>query len=220
MRRSGRTVRWGALACLACLGWAGSADYQPQPEPPATSLGVLIDPALTLPEQLAQPLRLADKPGGALQTYSAGDLAYLETDYEQARLLIYAQQPGWWGVTLREATAGSALRWLPAQAGQHWQSYASLLSAERLRYPTAAWDGRLAKRAGGLLRAQTSLPPASGLQFDLLGQRERFGQTWFHIAIRANVCTHGEASPVLARGWLPLRRRDGALNLWYYPRGC
>lgn len=62
----------------AGLGWAGSADYQPQPEPPATSLGVLIDPALTLPEQLAQPLWLADKPGGALQTYSAGDLAYLE----------------------------------------------------------------------------------------------------------------------------------------------
>ena len=137
-----------------------------------------------------------------------------EYDYEAPGAVVVAQQRPWFKVRLADGAA-----WVRASAQAEFYPLERLYE-ERLTYLTTAWDGRLAKSAGGVTQAtRTPVTPAPSVRV-ISAQRES-DQLWFYVEVLSySGCEPGEEPKVTERGWVPAYSPSGERSIWFHSRGC
>jgi hypothetical protein len=151
---------------------------------------------------------------------------YHESGYEEPALAVFGRRVAgpvettrgtWYRIAIDRE--GRRFGWLRSEAPFH-ELAALVASKERLTYLTPAWRGTLygrpgAERARPALRSSDPRPqrPYRALRPTMIG-----GQLWIEIELLAGVCEGEER--VIDKGWVPVRNVSGALNAWYWSRGC
>ncbi len=130
------------------------------------------------------------------------DAAFQNTHQSPPQVVVFDSRPGWFQVGLANADnwRGAKRAWL--QASPVWRFRAVASEAE---------SSRLATRAFG--------PESRDVR--VLGLRTVSDALWAEVEIvNQSECASIEPPKVRARGWIPVHAPSGALNVWYYARGC
>jgi hypothetical protein len=118
------------------------------------------------------------------------------------QVLVFASQPGWFQVALENHGEWRSAKRVWLQDSPIW------------RFHDAASDAaqkELAERAWG--------PESRDVR--IVGFRTIAGSLWSEVeVVNESECSSASPPRVRARGWVPAHAPSGALNLWYYPRGC
>ena len=146
-----------------------------------------------------------------------GGLKGAENAYERTGAFVYGLENGW--VRVRHVDDGvETTGWLaPGDAGA-CHSLAELLTTG-LTHLTGGWDGRLWRRPG--LREPVDLvAPPGAHDVDVHQVRPVDGELWARVTLISPAWCGEPPLESGPSGWLPVHGLTGALNLWFYSRGC
>lgn len=144
----------------------------------------------------------------------------LESGYEHKAFIVLERTGRRVRIALREGSA-----WMDDADASAFASYPTL-TIDHLAYLREGWDQRVWRIPGGAQAEAASriwLEQESDgvIDVDVLEVRVVRGQPWVHVRPAVGRCG-GDPPPesTLPSGWVPAYRPSGAVNVWFYSRGC
>jgi len=237
-----------AVIALSLAFGSAAAEHEPLSEPPDGMVGLLQLPMLfgTGACSRFQPKRVqlfseprANRPLGHIRvtkpwvfaedggcsghevgvflgTQPAEPLPTLEYDYEAPAAIVLAKSGPWCQVMLQSRAA-----WINKECLPGFLSVQELLRDKMLYLRPGALA--LAKQApqGTAFKPPPMWISAEQVSVSLMASKIIQGEIWLHLsASHINTCEADPKPEEVERFWLPLRDTNGALQVWYYARGC
>lgn len=169
----------------------------------------------------------------------ATQFTMLETSYEYPSVLVYGRmnnprQGDWIQVHI-----DGEPKWLRMQDARNFSTYTSLFDLGRVAY-LLDQDIMIAENPGGKTIRKVFTPSDQNIttssthwnpEISVIGEAtitlfsqetgKRTTRNWFKIKVTDQPSCGGvEEAKVIAEGWIPARRDDGEISVWFYPRGC
>jgi hypothetical protein len=146
---------------------------------------------------------------------------FAEAGYEIPALLVAAiADDGWYRVDLPGLQGAGA--WIHSENRFH--SLIELLAGpDHLTYlDPRTFDGWIYAEPNGArtqLERRAATAGSAETPYEALGHAIVDGRLWLHVSVLDRVCVGTEPRQV-ARGWIPVKTRDGAPQAWFWSRGC
>lgn len=139
-----------------------------------------------------------------------------EYDYEAPGALVYDRKNGWYLIAARLDNV-TVQGWVAPKSAGTFHSLENLL-IKGLAY-VQKWDGRLYS-AGDFSSKIRKFRTRKQQDIKVLSTRRTGDVLWLEVEVLDKGHCDETISTVLAKGWIPARRRNGTTQVWFYSRGC
>ena len=179
-------------------------------------------PGMIPPAQI-QPVPLHSHPTGkspVVAMISSPDAVETkEFDYEARAAVVYEMADDWVLVRMMVDSSSYELGWIHPNWRGPFHPVEDLFKSG-LCYLTTDWDGFLYVDAGNSKVVSKTKPNGQTRDIDILEMRKLRDRLWVVVELLGPGRCEGIEPEIVAKGWLPVHKRDGKLNVWFFSRGC
>ncbi len=141
-----------------------------------------------------------------------------EFDYEAPAAIVYETAGGWVLVRMVESSKYT-FGWISPEARGLFHPVADLLRSG-LCYLTNDWEGVLYADTDTLKVTTRIKTNQQTRDINILQTKNLRDQLWLEVELLGPGRCEGNDPKVVARGWVPVHKRDGKRNVWFFSRGC
>ena len=179
-------------------------------------------PGLVSPAQI-QPVPLHSHPTGkspVVAMISSPDAVETEEfAYEAKAAVVYEIADDWVLVLMMADSSAYKAGWIHPSSHGPFHPVEDLLKSG-LCYLTTDWDGFLYADAGNSKVVSKTKPNGQTRDINILEMRKLRDRLWVAVELLGPGRCEGIEPEIVAKGWVPVHKRDGKRNVWFFSRGC
>ncbi len=179
-------------------------------------------PGLVLPAQ-TQPVPLRSHPTSkspvVAMISSPDEVETEEFDYEARAAVVYEMEDDWVLVRMMVNSLTYKLGWIHPGSRGPFHPVEGLFKSG-LCYLTTDWDGVLYADAGNSKVVSKTKPNGQTRDINILEMRKLRDRLWVAVELLRPGRCEGIEPEIVAKGWVPVHKRDGNRNVWFFSRGC
>ena len=142
-----------------------------------------------------------------------------EFDYEARAAVVYEMADDWVLVRMMVDSSSYQLGWIHPNSRGQFHPVEDLFKSG-LCYLTTDWDGFLYADAGNSNVVNKTKPNGQIRDINILEMRKFRERLWVAVEVLGQGRCEGIEPGIVAKGWAPVHKRDGKLNVWFFSRGC
>jgi len=142
-----------------------------------------------------------------------------EFDYEARAVVVYEMADDWVLVRTLVGSSSCELGWINPDSRGPYHPVEDLLKSG-FCYLTTDWDGFLYVDAGNSKVVSNSKPNGQTRDIKILEMRKLQDRLWVAVELLEPGRCEGIEPGIIATGWVPVHKRDGKQNVWFFSRGC
>jgi len=141
-----------------------------------------------------------------------------EFDYEARAAVVYEMADDWVLVRMMVDSLSCKPGWIHPNSRGPFHPVEDLLKSG-LCYLTTDWNGFLYADASNSKIVNKTEPNGQTRDINILEMREFQDQLWVVVELLGPGRCEGIEPEIVAKGWVPVHKRDGKLNVWFFSRG-
>jgi len=141
-----------------------------------------------------------------------------EFDYEARAAVVYEMVDDWVLVRMMVDSSSNILGWIHPNSRGPYHPVEDLFKSG-LCYLTTDWDGFLYADVGNSKVVSKTTRNEQTSDINILEIRKLRDQLWVEVELLGPGRYEGIKPEIVAKGWVPVHKRDGKLNVWFFSRG-
>ena len=141
-----------------------------------------------------------------------------EFDYEAPAAVAYGMSDGWILVRVKDSLK-EEFGWISPKHQGLYHPISNLLNGS-LCYLTNNWNGAIYSDPNSQNIKQTIDTDHEKKDILIIQLKNLKGKIWLEIELLLQDHCEGSDPEVILKGWIPVHRKDGKRNVWFYSRGC
>jgi len=141
-----------------------------------------------------------------------------EFDYEARAAVVYEMADDWVLVRMMVDSLSCKPGWIHPNSRGPFHPVEDLLKSG-LCYLTTDWNGFLYADASNSKIVSKTEPNGQTRDINILEMRKLQDQLWVAVELLGPGRCEGIEPEIVAKGWVPVHKSDGKLNVWFFSRG-